>query len=316
MHSNCKTFSLSVMILAMTANSSIWANTLNSYNIDGNTYSSSIVKGVNQYNGVCSLSTAIELTIRQIQGEEGRSPYVNDGFWSSQPYKVTGVVAHISKGETDWRGIFLQDKYALDRKGSDGVFVRMNTRQLDPLPEVGQEICLEAHIQEYFGMTRLANRGVPSNYITEFDVIDSGFTPRVTTLQVHETDYVGEGDDRRLDFSRTLERHEGMLITLPKDVNPLEDGKQDMRVTRTFSFDFGSFRQNMVLAYERVNMQPNQLNVAGGKESQEASRENQRRRLFVESDRKAKDGEIPYFPAFKENPNQNAEGSPHKSPSA
>ncbi|EKO3628167.1 ExeM/NucH family extracellular endonuclease [Vibrio metschnikovii] len=306
MYSNCKTFSLSVMILVMTANSSVWANTPNSYNMDGNNYSSSLVQGVNQYNGVCSLSTATELTIRQIQGEKDRSPYVDDGFWSSQPYRVTGVVTYISKGEADWRGIFLQDKHALDRKGSDGIFVRMNTRQLDPLPKVGQKICLEAHIQEHFGMTRLANRGSSNGYLTEFDVIvDSGLTPRVTTLQVHDSDYVGEGDERRLDFSHTLERHEGMLITLPKDVNPLEDGKQDMRVTRTFSFDFGSFRQNMVLAYERVNMQPNQLNVAGGKESQEASRENQRRRLFVESDRKAKDGEIPYFPAFKENPNQN-----------
>ncbi|PXA72528.1 ExeM/NucH family extracellular endonuclease [Vibrio sp. 11986-1-5] len=265
--------------------------------------------------GVCANSSALELSIRDIQGVGDFSEFVNPvwnqkykGYWSDKPYRVTGVVAQISKGETDWRGVFLQDKHATDRKGSDGIFVRMNTRQLDPLPQIGQEICLEAYIQENFGMTRLVNKAPEERdrNITEFDVIDSGLSPRVTMLQVDETDYVGDGDERRLDFSRTLERHEGMLIKLPKDVNLLEEGTQDMRVTRTFSFDFGSFRQNMVLAYERVNMQPNQLHVAGSEASQEQAKENQRRRVFVESDRQAPDGEIPYFPEFKDNPNRKA----------
>ncbi|WP_072668796.1 ExeM/NucH family extracellular endonuclease [Vibrio injensis] len=255
--------------------------------------------------GVCDTSNAESKTIRQIQGEGDSSPYVDSGFWSSKPYKITGVIAQFSKGVGDWRGVYLQDKLAGDRAGSDGIFVRMDTASMSP-EDIGKEICFEAHVQEYFGMTRLLASGTPNNFITNYDVISTGNIPRVTPLQVHDSDYIGDGDDRRLDFSRTLERHEGMLIKLPKDVNPLEEGTQDMRVTRTFSFDFGSFRQNMVLAYERVNMQPNQLHVAGSDASQEQAKENQRRRVFVESDRQAPDGEIPYFPEFKDNPNRNA----------
>ncbi|EKO3595944.1 ExeM/NucH family extracellular endonuclease [Vibrio metschnikovii] len=254
--------------------------------------------------GVCELSTAERKTIRQIQGEGESSPYVDNGFWSSKPYKVTGVIAQYSQGVGDWRGVYLQDKHAGDGKGSDGIFVRMDTSGMTP-NFIGKEICFEAHVQEYWGMTRLLASGVPNNFISEYDVVSENNPVRITPLQINDSDYVGEGDERRLDFSRTLERHEGMLIKLPDDVNPDQDGKQDMRVSRTFTFDFGSFRQNMVLAYERVNMQPNQLHVAGSEESQEAAKENQRRRLFVESDRSARDGEIPYFPAFKDKPNQN-----------
>ena len=54
----------------------------------------------------------------------------------------------------------------------------------------------------------------------------------------------------------------------------------------------------MVLAHERINMQPNQLFAAGSDEAKQQTEDNADRRLFVETDQKAADGQVPFYPDF------------------
>ncbi len=74
--------------------------------------------------------------------------------------------------------------------------------------------------------------------------------------------------------------------------------RQDMRVTRTFGYDYAGRRNNMVLAHERINMQPNQLFAAGSDEAKQQTEDNADCRLFVETDQKAGDGQVPFIQIF------------------
>ncbi|MCQ1059088.1 ExeM/NucH family extracellular endonuclease [Photobacterium sp. ZSDE20] len=233
-------------------------------------------------------------SITEIQGTGDRSPLVPDGsFWSDESYRLSGIVAHVTTGNSTWRGVYLQDVVERsDREGSDGIFV-----EVAGVDEslVGQEICFVGKVQELFNRTQF----VPSD--SDYQIMNSNsVAPRVTPLEIIASDYNADGE---LEFNRTLERHEGMLITLPQDVNPDQDGDQDMRVTRTFMFDYSSFRNNMVLSYERPNLHPNQLYPAASDDAMALHKQNETRRLFVESDEKAPDGTIPYYPEFADAPN-------------
>lgn len=248
-------------------------------------------------------------SVADIQGPGDRSPMVAEGeYRSKSDYLLKGTVAYISKsfeytdsnGKTrtvspykDWRGVYLQDKNRTGT-GSNGIYVKLDGLSQDL---VGKEICFKGKVEEYFGRTQFT----PS--VSDYEVMSSSYTePHVTKLEIIDSDYDENG---KLNFKRTLERHEGMLISLPKDINPSQEGNQDMRVSRTFSFDYADFRNNMVLSYERPNVHPNQVHVAGSEEAQALHQENLDRRLYIESDVKAPDGQIPYFEAFYENPNHN-----------
>lgn len=106
-------------------------------------------------------------------------------------------------------------------------------------------------------------------------------------------------------FKATLARYVGQPVSLPLDINPDEDGDQSMRVARTFSFDYTNFRNNMVLSYKRPNMQPNQENVAGSAAAVAANAQNKDYSLLIESETKAADGDIPYYPDFSADPANN-----------
>ncbi|WP_419813092.1 ExeM/NucH family extracellular endonuclease [Bacterioplanoides sp.] len=137
-------------------------------------------------------------------------------------------------------------------------------------------------------------------------------TPTVSQLLIEASDYDCADDitdcgptNGILDFEKTLARYVGQTVELPRDINPLVDGEQNMRVTRSFGFNFSSFRNNIDLSYERVNLHPNQAHAAGSAASAEQNRQNNTRRLVLESASPAPDGEIPYFPDFNDNPNAN-----------
>ena len=76
-------------------------------------------------------------------------------------------------------------------------------------------------------------------------------------------------------FEQTLERYEGMLVKTSADL--------DMRVTRTFGYDYAASRNNMVLAQGGINMHPNQAFAAGSDKAKQQSKDNSERRLFIES---------------------------------
>ncbi|MGY5617973.1 ExeM/NucH family extracellular endonuclease [Vibrio cincinnatiensis] len=244
--------------------------------------------------GVCSdaPSSIVKKAIYEIQGNGWNSPLVdveNNKYYSDDEYLVEGVVVATTTGLT--KGYYIQDQHGDgDPETSDGLFVYFPSGIDTNL--VGQTLCFRGKVQEYYNSTQL-NPTENKWEITNSTPVQ--ITP--TPLTMIDSD---EGSFRKL-----LERHEGMLVTLPEDIDTSREGKQDMRVTRTFSFDYSSYRSNLVLSYEKTNLHPNQLAPAGSDSSKAAIIDNQDRRLYVESDAKAADGVIPYFPAWTDNPTSN-----------
>lgn len=231
-------------------------------------------------------ASIINTTVGQIQGEGFRSPLLANGeYLSSESYRVSGVVTAVTTSLV--KGFYIHDTDG-NEKTSDGLFIKTNDKPAADL--VGKEVTVTGKIKEDYGLTLLMA-----------DNIEIGAhvgTPAATPLHKIATD----GDD----FDLTLERHEGMLVALPADIDPATPTvSESMRVARTFSYDYAARRNNMVLAYKRPNMQPNQEHIAGSEASLAQSKQNANYRLVVESDNKPDNGEIPYYPAFKTDPQNN-----------
>ncbi len=218
---------------------------------------------------------AIATTIMGIQGDGWSSPYIPSGYESENYYQVTGVVTAIQRvalGSHLPVGFFLQDPDGDgDPDTSDAIFVQRSS--VSDIA-VGNRVTVQGKAYENYGWTQLNN-----TYIHQVE--DTNITIAPVAL-------------RRLDsdesFSFTLERHEGMLVEL--------DQETDMRVTRTFNFDYDSYRNNMVLAQGRVNLHPNQQNVPNSIQAIQQAEENRDRRLFIESFEKAANGVVPWYPEF------------------
>ena len=214
---------------------------------------------------------AIPTTIMAIQGDGSTSPLIESGYESDDDYQVVGVVTAIQEtalGSHLPVGFFLQDPDGDgDENTSDAIFVEGEVTGL----AVGNTVTVQGKASEYYSWTILTD-------ITINNIEESVTEITATPLRTAETDE---------DFDFTLERHEGMLIEL--------DTTADMHVTRTFSFDYDSYRNNMVAAYERVNITANQLYVPASDEANAQEDENEDRRLFIESFEKAENGEVPWY---------------------
>ena len=200
---------------------------------------------------------------------------------------VTAVVSLPSKG------FYLRDvQIDGDPMTSDGIFVKSGSADSDM---VGKKVCLGSVVTELEGQTTLA--------ADTWEVTDSSASVTVATpIEVIEAD---NGS-----FDKTLERYEGMLVNLPTDLDPQTDGDQDMRITRSFSYNYllsskGHNRNNMVAAYKRPNLQPNHLYVAGSPESKAAYEQNNDYRLVIESSPRSNGTELPYYAGFNSDPHTN-----------
>lgn len=223
-----------------------------------------------------------EPTIGAVQGEGYSSPLIDSGFESADQYLVTGVVSSVATSLV--KGFFLYDNNADSNvKTSDGVFVK--TEAPVSADMVGKEVCVLAKVIEDYGVTSLEPEGDVWEIVNDIPAVP---TP-VNLVRIDSDDVT---------FRSTLERYEGMPVKLVQDMDATEDGEQNMRVSRTFGFDYDSYRNNMVLAYKRPNSQPNQDHVAGSEESQSQSQENKDYRIYLDSDEKAANGKIPYYPDF------------------
>ncbi|WP_144206837.1 ExeM/NucH family extracellular endonuclease [Shewanella donghaensis] len=212
-------------------------------------------------------------TISEIQGTGGESPL------KGQSIAVQGVVTAVV--DIPKKGFYLRDEVADGNPlTSDGIFVESGNADSQL---VGRTVCLGSDVADNYGQTQLSAES--------WEVTNSAYTPTLATdLEMLDSD----GGS----VETMLERYEGMLVNLPEDIRPQADGIHDMRVSRSFSFNFDSFRNNMTLAYLRPNMQPNQLNVAGSPESVAAAAQNDDYRLVIESATKASNDVIPYYPNF------------------
>ncbi|AJR08820.1 endonuclease [Photobacterium gaetbulicola] len=213
--------------------------------------------------------------IYDVQGDGDRSPLVPEGsFESPEKYFVRGVVT--ARGESLYKGFYLQDPYGDGNENtSDGVFVFLGGSTTPSDIQPGAEVCLEATVKEYYGNTQL-------------DVRDSAFKVLSTDNPIPAPTRfrVKEGED----LHTALERHEGMQVLLDAD-SPLV-------ITRNFSFDYASYRNNLMLAHNAPLYNPTHLYAAETDAAKNVAAENAISRVYVESDYKAKDGEVPWFDNF------------------
>ncbi|PSW18077.1 endonuclease [Photobacterium sanctipauli] len=213
--------------------------------------------------------------IYQIQGDGDRSPMVpEDGIESDDTYFVSGIVT--MRGESLFKGFYLQDPIGDgDNATSDGIYVYLEGEAAPDTIQPGTEICLEATVKEYYGNTQL-------------DVSDSAYRILSTgnealapvPLRVEEGETLHDA----------LERHEGMQVALDAD-SPLV-------ITRNFSYDYDASRNNLVLANESPLYNPTHMHGAETQAAQDLAAANAVSRVYVESDYKAKDGELPWFDNF------------------
>ncbi len=224
--------------------------------------------------------------ISEAQGDGGSSPLIDSGYMSDNAYDFTGIVTAVTRYPV--RGFYMQDvEPDGDVATSDGIFVSTSDATDDM---VGNTVCVNSYVHEYYSLTRLVT--------DEWDIVDeTSSVPEATDIEIISAD----GGS----FNATLERYEGMLVRLPEDLNPNTTDSENMRVTQTFGFNYDTYRNSMILAYKRPNMNPTQDNVAGSDEAIEAAAENIDYRLIIESKESADDGEIPYYPAFSSNPDSN-----------
>ncbi|HFQ5177360.1 TPA: ExeM/NucH family extracellular endonuclease [Vibrio vulnificus] len=232
--------------------------------------------------------TVSHKTIGEVQGEAYSSPLIESGYTSKDEYLVTGVVSAVATSLV--KGFYLYDDNADGNvKTSDGVFVKTSGAVSKDM--IGQQICVRAKVNEDYGMTTL----LPTGNIWE---VKNSTPVEVTPVKLERID---SDDDT---FRSTLERLEAMPVVLVEDMDAVE-GNQDMRVSRTFSFDYSAKRNNMVIAYKRPNPQPNQDHVAGSDAAKAQTAQNKDYRIVVESDEKPADGKIPYYPEFASDPHNN-----------
>ncbi len=224
-------------------------------------------------------------TIQDIQGEVASSPFI-DGYpyITTEEHFVTGVVTAVTTGLT--KGFYLQ---ALNNDNNDatseGLFV--HTDYADSKLKAGDVVCVKGKVQEYYSNTQLSS---DANSYTTTSTSDA---VTVTPLVVKDGETLREA----------LERHEGMQVEL--------DAASDLFVTRNFSFDYDARRNNMLLSHESPLFKPTQLHAAESAEAVALAEQNKNNRVVLESDGYAPNGQIPYYPDFAKDFDQNGSSEHH-----
>ncbi|WED24769.1 ExeM/NucH family extracellular endonuclease [Vibrio sp. JC009] len=229
---------------------------------------------------------ATPASIQEIQGTGWSSTIggidVPNGKYDSGDnyFEVTGVITAIQEFSLKKglpQGFTMQAGEDGNDLTSDGIVVE--TKKISGL-KLGTQVTVIAKVKEDYGLTKL---------FSVYSVTENGAgnLPQVTPVRTIASDVDDSGNP---DFDKTLERHEGMLVTFDKDA--------DMHVTRTFGFDHGPKRNNMVMSHKGINQHPNQSNIPGSDKAKAQRQSNQNRRVVVESFSKAPDGKIPWYPDF------------------
>ncbi|MDX7790638.1 ExeM/NucH family extracellular endonuclease [Aeromonas caviae] len=206
-----------------------------------------------------------------IQGPGSSSPLVPAGkFESEQAYATRGVVTQVVNGL--YKGFFIQDEQGDgDPATSDGLFVYTTKANAAVVP--GAEVCVSGKVKEYFNQTQI---NADELVVTR----PQGAIPAAVDL----LPVAGES------LSQLLERHEGMQVRLVPG--------SSLVVTRNFSFDYDGKRNNLVLSYGAPLIKSTQKYAAMSQEASDWALRNQQNQLVVETDAKAPDGVLPWFPGF------------------
>ncbi|MCX7127239.1 ExeM/NucH family extracellular endonuclease [Aeromonas sp.] len=202
------------------------------------------------------------------------------GKVSPGSFNVRGIVTAL--GQTLTRGFYLTDPAGDGNPAtSDGIFVYLNdkdfaTKYADIKP--GAELCLEAKVEEYYGGTQLKPNFESGR--ARVQVTTQGLSVPISVLLVNE----GET------LAQAMNRYEGMRVRL--------DSSSDLHLTRNYGFDYKVYRNNVELAHKTPLIKPTQLHVANSADAVALATKNGSNRLVVESDNKAPDGVLPWFPSW------------------
>ena len=227
---------------------------------------------------------AIDTTIMDLQGDSWASPYTdpaNGKYESDDVFRVSGVITHIQTNSDLGKdlpiGFFIQDLIGDNNPlTSDGIFVQGPAQG----HVAGDKVTVTGKVVEQFGSTQLIANGeikkVSSNHKIE---------PTVITRLASDRYY-----------AETLERHEGMLVRFTDESN--------MHVSRSFAFDPGPKRYNMVFAYQQPNIHPHQNHLPGSKEAIRQADCNLDQRLVIEATQVGSEQQpIAWYPDFAKNIN-------------
>ncbi|WP_341501744.1 ExeM/NucH family extracellular endonuclease [Gallaecimonas sp. GXIMD4217] len=209
--------------------------------------------------------------IYAIQGDGARSPLVPNGrYQSDESYATRGVVTQVMTSL--YKGFFIQDAQGDGNAlTSDGLFVHTGATPASDI-EPGMEVCVTGKVKEYYGFTQLSADGY-------------GVVAGPVSLPEAGQLFVDEGET----LHDALERYEGMLLRWDN---------LDMAVTRSFGYDYDSRRNNMVLSLGEPHYKATQLYPALSEEALALAEANRRNRLYIDSDQRAPNGVVPYFPGF------------------
>lgn len=218
---------------------------------------------------VCPVDNLVP--VPAIQGPGSSSPLVPAGkFESEQAHATRGVVTQVVSGL--YKGFFIQDVQGDgDPATSDGLFVYTTKANAAVVP--GAEVCVSGKVKEYFNQTQI---NADDLVVTQ----PSGAVPAAVDL----VPVAGES------LTELLERHEGMQVRLVP--------ASSLVVTRNFSFDYDGKRNNLVLSYGAPLIKSTQKFAAMSEEASNWALRNQQNQLVVETDAKAPDGVLPWFPGF------------------
>ncbi|MCO4205683.1 ExeM/NucH family extracellular endonuclease [Aeromonas taiwanensis] len=218
---------------------------------------------------VCPVDNLVP--VPAIQGPGSSSPLVPAGkFESEQAHATRGVVTQVVSGL--YKGFFIQDAQGDgDPATSDGLFVYTTKANAAVVP--GAEVCVSGKVKEYFNQTQI---NADDLVVTQ----PSGAVPAAVDL----VPVAGES------LTELLERHEGMQVRLVPE--------SSLVVTRNFSFDYDGKRNNLVLSYGAPLIKSTQKFAPMSEEASSWALRNQQNQLVVETDAKAPDGVLPWFPGF------------------
>ncbi|MBS4696501.1 ExeM/NucH family extracellular endonuclease [Aeromonas allosaccharophila] len=202
------------------------------------------------------------------------------GKVSPGTFNVRGIVTALGQSLT--KGFYLTDPVGDGNPAtSDGIFVYLSdkdfaTKYADIKP--GAELCLEAKVEEYYGGTQL--KPTFESGKARVQVTTQGLNVPTSVLQVNE----GES------LAQAMNRYEGMRVRL--------DSSSDLHLTRNYGFDYKVYRNNVELAHKTPLIKPTQIHVANSADAVALATKNGSNRLVVESDNKAPDGVLPWFPGW------------------
>lgn len=230
-------------------------------------------------------NTPVFTSIQEIQGEGASSPFINGyPYITTEDHFVTGVVSAVTSGLT--KGFYLQALENDDNDNtSEGLFIYTDTSDTELKP--GDVVCVKGKVQEYYSNTQLSSDAASYVKTGTSDV------PLATVLTIKDGETLRDA----------LERHEGMQVAL--------SSVSDLFVTRNFSYDYDARRNNMMLSYQAPLFKPTQLHAAESDAAVALAKDNTNNRVYLESDSKAPDGQIPYFPNFGEDIDQDGSSEQH-----